>query len=132
MILELSKPSPGTAFLLVSQSLHLVQATTSLETLAIESWDSVDINSTMDSNQGVIDVGNARYILHFSVSEGEFISSGSSMPITDVVKKQLAQKVRLHYKVCRDCGARNPEASNRCRKCHGHNLRTKKRQLGAK
>ena len=54
------------------------------------------------------------------------------MPITDVVKKQLAQKVRLHYKVCRDCGARNPEASNRCRKCHGHNLRQKKRELGAK
>lgn len=54
------------------------------------------------------------------------------MPITDVIKKQLAQKVRLHYKVCRDCGARNPEASDRCRKCHGHNLRAKKRELGAK
>ena len=78
------------------------------------------------------DVGNARYILHFSVSGDEFISSGLPMPITDVVKKQLAQKVRLHYKVCRDCGARNPEASNRCRKCHGHNLRAKKRELGAK
>lgn len=54
------------------------------------------------------------------------------MPITDVVKKQLAQKVRLHYKVCRDCGARNPGASNRCRKCHSNNLRWKKRELGAK
>ena len=54
------------------------------------------------------------------------------MPITDVVKKQLAQKVRLHYKVCHNCGARNPGPSNRCRKCHGHNLRWKKRELGAK
>jgi large subunit ribosomal protein L40e len=54
------------------------------------------------------------------------------MPITDVAKKQLAQRVRLHYKVCRECGARNPGASDRCRKCHGHNLRWKKRELGAK
>ncbi|HUO42387.1 MAG TPA: 50S ribosomal protein L40e [Methylomirabilota bacterium] len=54
------------------------------------------------------------------------------MPITDVAKKQLAQRVRLHYKVCRDCGARTPGASDRCRKCHGHNLRWKKRELGAK
>ena len=60
------------------------------------------------------------------------LAGGTRMPITDVVKKQLAQRVRLHYKVCRDCGARNPEASDRCRKCHGHNLRQKKRELGAK
>jgi len=54
------------------------------------------------------------------------------MPITDVVKKQLAQKHRLHYKVCRNCGARNPGPAMRCRKCRGYNLRWKKRELGAK
>jgi len=54
------------------------------------------------------------------------------LPITDVFKKQLAQKHRLHYKVCRDCGARNAKAASLCRKCRGHNLRWKKRELGAK
>ena len=29
------------------------------------------------------------------------------MPITDVAKKQIAQKVRLHMKICFYCGARN-------------------------
>lgn len=54
------------------------------------------------------------------------------MPITDVFKKQLAQEHRLHYKVCRDCGARNAKGATGCRKCRGHNLRWKKRELGAK
>ena len=54
------------------------------------------------------------------------------MPITDVAKKQLAQERRLHYKVCRNCGARNAKAATGCRKCKGHNLRWKKRELGAK
>ncbi len=54
------------------------------------------------------------------------------MPITDVFKKQLAQKHRLHYKVCRDCGARNAKAASLCRKCRSYNLRWKKRELGAK
>jgi large subunit ribosomal protein L40e len=56
----------------------------------------------------------------------------SALPITDVFKKQLAQEHRLHYKVCRDCGARNAKAASGCRKCRGHNLRWKKRELGAK
>jgi large subunit ribosomal protein L40e len=72
------------------------------------------------------------YGIYSSLCCSEFASRELQMPITDVVKKQLAQKVRLHYKVCRDCGARNPGPSNRCRKCHGHNLRWKKRELGAK
>jgi large subunit ribosomal protein L40e len=54
------------------------------------------------------------------------------LPITDVFKKQLAQKHKLHYKVCRSCGARNALAASMCRKCRGHNLRLKKRELGAK
>jgi len=80
----------------------------------------------------LVNVGNARYIFTFTILVTNSLQRDTSMPITDVVKKQLAQKVRLHYKVCRDCGAKNPEASNRCRKCHGHNLRAKKRELGAK
>ena len=55
-----------------------------------------------------------------------------AVPITDVFKKQLAQKHKLFYKVCRNCGARNPSSAYRCRKCRGDNLRWKKRELGAK
>ncbi|MEM2123398.1 MAG: 50S ribosomal protein L40e [Candidatus Bathyarchaeia archaeon] len=54
------------------------------------------------------------------------------MPISDVVKKQLAQRHRLYYKVCRNCGARNPPSAARCRKCRSYNLRWKNRELGAK
>ncbi|WP_455277668.1 50S ribosomal protein L40e [[Eubacterium] cellulosolvens] len=54
------------------------------------------------------------------------------MPITDVVKKQLAQKRRLFYKLCRKCGVRNAASAVRCRRCHGSNLRWKKRELGTK
>jgi large subunit ribosomal protein L40e len=78
------------------------------------------------------DVGGARYICPFPLHVAKSLARELIMPITDVAKKQLAQKVRLHYKVCRTCGARNPGASDRCRKCHSHNLRWKKRELGAK
>lgn len=54
------------------------------------------------------------------------------MPITDVAKKQLAQRHRLFYKICRKCGARNAIAADRCRKCRGGDLRLKNRELGAK
>ncbi|WP_455367402.1 50S ribosomal protein L40e [[Eubacterium] cellulosolvens] len=54
------------------------------------------------------------------------------MPITDTVKKQLAQKHRLFYKICRFCGARNASSAERCRKCRSYNLRWKNRELGAK
>ena len=30
------------------------------------------------------------------------------MPVTDPEKKQIAQKARLHMKICFTCGARNP------------------------
>jgi len=55
-----------------------------------------------------------------------------SMPITDVAKKQLAQRHRLFYKICRSCGVRNSAAAYRCRKCRSSSLRWKKRELGAK
>ncbi|MDQ4072765.1 MAG: 50S ribosomal protein L40e [Thermoproteota archaeon] len=54
------------------------------------------------------------------------------MPITDVVKKQIAQKRRLFFKICFKCGAKNPIGGDRCRKCHGSQMRLKNRTLGAK
>jgi len=54
------------------------------------------------------------------------------MPITDVMKKQLAQRHRLFFKICRTCGSRNSQNAYRCRRCRGDNLRWKKRELGAK
>ncbi|MCW4010995.1 MAG: 50S ribosomal protein L40e [Candidatus Bathyarchaeota archaeon] len=51
------------------------------------------------------------------------------MPILDPVKKSIAQKARLHMKICRDCGVRNAATSTKCRKCHSKNLRWKKREL---
>lgn len=54
------------------------------------------------------------------------------MPITDAVKKQIAQKRRLFFKVCWKCGARNSIAAERCRKCRSNQLRLKNRALGAK
>jgi len=54
------------------------------------------------------------------------------MPITDPFKKQLAQRARLYFKVCFKCGAKNPIAATRCRKCHNTYLRLKNRTLGIK
>jgi large subunit ribosomal protein L40e len=54
------------------------------------------------------------------------------MPITEIFKKQLAQKHRLYYKICRNCGAKNASSAEKCRKCRSKNLRWKKRELGAK
>ncbi|MCJ7634778.1 50S ribosomal protein L40e [Candidatus Bathyarchaeota archaeon] len=54
------------------------------------------------------------------------------MPITDLIKKRIAQQHRLHLKICRDCGARNPATATKCRKCRGGNLRWKKREIGTK
>ncbi|TMI27587.1 50S ribosomal protein L40e [Candidatus Bathyarchaeota archaeon] len=59
-------------------------------------------------------------------------SKGLTTPITDVAKKQLAQRHRLFYKICRTCGSRNSSNAYRCRRCRGDNLRWKKRELGAK
>jgi large subunit ribosomal protein L40e len=54
------------------------------------------------------------------------------MPITDVIKKQIAQKRRLFFKICFKCRAKNPIGAERCRKCHGSQMRLKNRTLGAK
>lgn len=51
------------------------------------------------------------------------------MPITDPIKKAIAQKRRLYFKVCRDCGVRNSSSAVKCRKCRGKNLRWKKREI---
>ena len=56
----------------------------------------------------------------------------ATVPITDVAKKQIAQKARLHMKICFYCGARNSLAATRCRKCKNPNLRLKNRNMGAK
>ena len=54
------------------------------------------------------------------------------MPITDTTKKQIAQKARLHMKICFNCGARNSIDATRCRKCRNTYLRLKNRTLGVK
>ena len=54
------------------------------------------------------------------------------MPITDVAKKQLAQKRRLFFKICLRCGKKNAINATRCRSCKGSDLRLKNRALGAK
>ncbi|HMK32854.1 MAG TPA: 50S ribosomal protein L40e, partial [Nitrosopumilaceae archaeon] len=56
----------------------------------------------------------------------------NKMPITDPLKKQIAQKARLHFKVCFSCGAKNPIGATRCRKCRNTYLRLKNRTLGIK
>jgi len=65
-------------------------------------------------------------------SEGRTAGKSYPMPITDAMKKQLAQKHRLFFKICRTCGSRNSPNAYRCRRCRGDNLRWKKRELGAK
>ncbi|MFH1327915.1 MAG: 50S ribosomal protein L40e [Candidatus Bathyarchaeota archaeon] len=54
------------------------------------------------------------------------------MPITDIVKKTLAQRNRLYFKICRKCGVKNSTSATKCRKCRSTNLRWKKRELGAR
>jgi large subunit ribosomal protein L40e len=54
------------------------------------------------------------------------------MPITDVMKKQLAQRRRLFFKICLKCGSKNPMSATRCRKCRSEYLRLKNRALAAK
>ncbi|MDP6641187.1 MAG: 50S ribosomal protein L40e [Nitrososphaerales archaeon] len=54
------------------------------------------------------------------------------MPITDVIKKQIAQKRRLYFKICMKCGRRNPISASRCRGCKSSSLRKKNTSLGVK
>ncbi|KYH40448.1 MAG: large subunit ribosomal protein L40e [Candidatus Bathyarchaeota archaeon B26-2] len=50
------------------------------------------------------------------------------LPITDPIKRSIAQRRRLYLKICRDCGARNAPTAEKCRKCRGKNLRWKRRE----
>ena len=54
------------------------------------------------------------------------------MPIADPLKKQIAQKARLHMKICISCGARLDITATRCRKCKSSSLTLKNRALGIK
>jgi ubiquitin-large subunit ribosomal protein L40e len=60
------------------------------------------------------------------------ISKKVIMPITDVTKRSIAQQRRLFFKICFNCGAKNPIGGTRFRKCHGSQMRLKNRTLGAK
>ena len=50
------------------------------------------------------------------------------MPITDQIKRSIAQKKRLNLKICRECGVRNAPTAKKCRKCRSSNLRWKKKE----
>jgi len=54
------------------------------------------------------------------------------MPITNVQKKQLAQKKLLFFKICLKCGVKNPITAIKCRKCRRKYLRLKNRSIGVK
>ncbi|HIE23172.1 MAG TPA: 50S ribosomal protein L40e [Candidatus Korarchaeota archaeon] len=50
------------------------------------------------------------------------------MPIEDPLKRRVAVEALLFYKICRECGARNPISATRCRRCRSKNLRFKRRK----
>jgi large subunit ribosomal protein L40e len=54
------------------------------------------------------------------------------MPVTDIVKRRIAQRHKLYVKICRSCGVRNPSNAVKCRKCRGKNLRWKNRDIGGR
>jgi len=51
------------------------------------------------------------------------------MPLDDPIKRRIATKALLEYKVCRNCGARNPMSAEKCRRCKSYNLRPKHAKL---
>ncbi len=52
------------------------------------------------------------------------------MPIGDPIKRKIAAQYLLYKQVCRKCGALNPYKATKCRRCHGKDLRPKKREVG--
>jgi large subunit ribosomal protein L40e len=52
-----------------------------------------------------------------------------TMPVQDADNLQIVQKHLLYLKICRHCGARNPMAAEKCRRCRSRNLRAKRREL---
>jgi large subunit ribosomal protein L40e len=51
------------------------------------------------------------------------------MPIDDPVKRRIARYHLLEKSVCRGCGSLNPVRAKKCRRCHGKDLRLKRREL---
>lgn len=51
------------------------------------------------------------------------------MPVQDLDKLKIAQKHLLYIKICRNCGARNAMAAEKCRRCRSKELRAKRREL---
>ncbi|MFO8020597.1 MAG: 50S ribosomal protein L40e [Promethearchaeia archaeon] len=51
------------------------------------------------------------------------------MPIDEPHKKRIAREHLLNKSVCRRCGALNPPKAKKCRKCHGKDLRQKRKEL---
>ncbi|MFN3805437.1 MAG: 50S ribosomal protein L40e [Pyrobaculum sp.] len=49
------------------------------------------------------------------------------MPVTlDPEKLEIVMRHKFQYKICRNCGARNPLDAEKCRRCRSKNLRPKK------
>ncbi len=48
------------------------------------------------------------------------------MSLRDPFKMKLSREAHLEKTVCRQCGATNPKAATKCRKCHSKNLRPKR------
>lgn len=51
------------------------------------------------------------------------------MPVQDPDNIKIVQKHLLYIKICRRCGARNPIAAEKCRRCRSKELRAKRREL---
>jgi large subunit ribosomal protein L40e len=51
------------------------------------------------------------------------------MPIDDPVKRKIARYHLLNKSVCRRCGALNSPKAKKCRRCHGKDLRPKRKDL---
>ncbi len=41
-------------------------------------------------------------------------------------KLQIVMDYLFNYKICRNCGARNPPDAEKCRRCRSRNLRPKR------
>lgn len=49
------------------------------------------------------------------------------MPVAlDPDKLQIVLEHRFRYKICRNCGSKNPIDAEKCRRCRSRNLRLKK------
>ena len=51
------------------------------------------------------------------------------MPISDPIKREIASRSLIKFKICRNCGAKMSINSVKCRRCHSTNLRLKKQEI---